>query len=306
MSKPKMIIAGGTGFLGSALIKYFRDTYQIYVLTRGISCVKDSIRYLHWDGRTLAEWTQAIDGSDILINLNGKSVDCRYTEENKKLIYSTRLDATSVLGDAIQQATVPPRVWINAASATIYRHSLDKEMDEYSGEIGSGFSVDVCLKWEAAFNKTETPNTRKVIIRTGIVFGKEGGPLKPLKTLAQLGLGGRHGTGDQFFSWLHEDDFVRIVEFLLKNENASGVYNVTSPSPIPNESVMKSLRKGIKVPFGLPQPKWLLEFGARLIGTETELILKSRRVVPRRLLREGYKFNYDNIATAMQDLLSKD
>lgn len=300
-----MIIAGGTGFLGGALISHFRKTHEIYVLTRGISCVKDSIHYLHWDGRTLGEWARAIDGSDILINLNGKSVDCRYTEENKMLIYSTRLEATSVLGQAIQQAAVPPKVWINAASATIYRHSLDKEMDEYSGEIGSGFSVDVCLKWEAVFNGIETPATRKIAIRTGIVLGKEGGPLRPLKMLTRLGLGGKHGTGEQFFSWLHSEDFVGIVEFLIKNESANGVYNVTSPAPVSNEVVMRSLREAMKVPFGLPQPKWLLEFGARLIGTETELILKSRRVVPLRLLREGYKFKFDNIESAAQDLVSR-
>ncbi|HOX84205.1 MAG TPA: TIGR01777 family oxidoreductase [Chryseolinea sp.] len=299
----KIVIAGGTGFLGNCLVDHFRGkNAQIIILTRGESRTSEAIQYANWDGKTFGSWVNTLEDADVLINLNGKSVDCRYTEKNKKLIYSTRLDATNILGHAIQQSRNPPKLWINAASATIYRHSIDKEMDEYTGEIGTGFSVDVCQKWENTFNRFETSQTRKILIRTGIVLGKIGGPLKPLKMLAKFGLGGKHGSGDQYFSWLHDKDFVNIIQFLIDNPDAEGEYNVTAPKPVVNSQIMKALRSAIGISFGLPQPKWLLEFGALLIGTETELILKSRRVIPKRLLEAGYKFQFDNIEKAMIDL----
>jgi len=260
---------------------------------------------MNWDGKTVGPWTDGLEGSDILINLNGKSVDCRYTKKNKELIYSTRLDSTAALGKAIQQCKIPPKLWINSASATIYRHSLDKEMDEYTGEIGSGFSVEVCQKWEAAFNLCETNQTRKVLIRTGIVLGKNGGPMKPLKMLARLGLGGKQGLGSQYFSWLHEDDFVGVVDFIAANQQLSGVYNVTAPVPIANMQFMSALRSALKVQIAIPLPKWLLELGALIIGTETELVLKSRRVIPVKLTESGYKFKFDEISRALSELCSK-
>jgi uncharacterized protein len=228
----KIVIAGGTGFLGRCLAAHFVKAHDhVTILTRGNSHTNGPIDYKQWDGRTIGGWMECLENVDVLINLNGKSVDCRYTEKNKKLIYATRLEATAVLGQAIQQCKQPPKLWINAASATIYRHSLDKEMDEYTGEFGSGFSVDVCQQWESMFNSFTLNNTRKVIIRTGIVLGKNGGPLKPLKMLAKLGVGGKQGNGNQYFSWLHEDDFVSSVEFICANNHLSGVYNVTAPKP---------------------------------------------------------------------------
>jgi uncharacterized protein len=301
----KIVIAGGTGFLGSCLEEHFTDANdRVIILTRGVSRTIGSIEYKQWDGRTLGTWTECLESADVLINLNGKSVDCRYSEKNKKLIYATRLDATAALGQAILQCKQPPKLWINSASATIYRHSLDKEMDELTGEIGTGFSVDVCQQWERVFNTFNLSSTRKVIIRTGIVLGKRGGPLKPLKMLAKLGAGGKHGNGNQYFSWLHEDDFVNIVEFICSNAHLSGVYNVTAPSPIPNQQFMRAMRASIGMSFGLPLPKWLLEIGAILIGTETELVLKSRRVVPKKLLEAGYRFKFRNIEGALKDLLT--
>ncbi|MEO7991825.1 MAG: TIGR01777 family oxidoreductase, partial [Chryseolinea sp.] len=296
----KIVIAGGTGFLGNCLVDHFAGkNIQIVILTRGESCVRGDIHFVKWDGKTLGFWKETLENADVLINLNGKSVDCRYTKRNKALIYSTRLDSTNALGHAIEQSQNPPKLWINAASATIYRHSVDKEMDEYTGEIGTGFSVDVCQKWENTFNRFVTGKTRKVLIRTGIVLGKNGGPLKPLKILANLGLGGKHGSGDQYFSWLHEKDFVSIIQFLIDDPKTNGEYNVTAPIPVPNNQIMRALRSAVGIPFGLPQPKWLLEFGAVLIGTETELILKSRRVIPKRLIEAGYKFQFDNIEKAI-------
>ena len=300
----KIVIAGGTGFLGSCLTEYYTKVgAQLIILTRRKSGASENIQYVNWDAITVGPWAQILEGADVLINLNGKSVDCRYTEENRKLIYSTRLEATAALGFAIQSCSSPPRLWINAASATIYRDSLDKEMDEITGEIGNGFSVDVCQQWERTFNRYETPQTRKVLIRTGIVLGKREGALKPLKLLAQIGLGGRQGTGKQYFSWLHESDFANIINFITTNESMSGIYNVTAPTPVPNYFMMRSLRHVLGIPLGLPLPKFLLEIGAFLIKTDTELILKSRRVIPNRLLQEGYEFKYENLEDALTELI---
>jgi uncharacterized protein (TIGR01777 family) len=301
----KIVIAGGTGFLGKSLIDHFSNSAtELVVFTRGASRVSGRTKYIHWDAKTLGPWADALEDASVLINLNGKSVDCRYTPRNKHIIYSSRLDATAVLGRAIQQTNHPPKLWINASSATIYRHSLDKEMDELEGETGSGFSVDVCQQWEQTFNKFETKATRKIIIRTGIVLGKVNGALKPLKMLARLGLGGPQGQGSQYFSWIHEKDFVRAIEFFIHNSATQGVYNIVSPTPVTNAHAMRSLRSAVKIPFGIPLPKPLLEIGALLINTETELILKSRRVVPKRLEQNGFEFEYKTIESALQDLVT--
>lgn len=299
----RIVIAGGTGFLGNCLSEHFsKNDTQVIILTRGKAYVKGNIQYVTWDAKTLGLWAEVLEGADALINLTGKSVDCRYTQENRKLIYSSRLESTAVLGKAIQLAKMPPSVWINAASATIYRHAMDKEMDEYTGEIGSGFSVDVCQQWENIFNSIDTPQTRKVCIRTSIVLGKKAGAFIALRNLVRVGLGGRQGPGYQFFSWLHEKDFSGIISFLAENETCSGVYNLAAPNPTTNAEVMRMLRRTMGVPIGVPLPKTLLEFGAVLIGTEAELVLKSRRVVPKRLLEEGYQFEFSNIDHAIKQL----
>lgn len=299
----KIILAGGSGFLGKCIIDHYRDV-QIVVLTRGKSNTREHVQYVNWDGKTLGAWADVFEDADVLINLNGKSVDCRYNEVNKKLIYSTRLESTEVLGKAIQQCKNPPKLWINSSSATIYRHALDRPMDEVSGEIGTGFSVDVCQQWEKTFNSIETSATRKVEIRIAIVLGKNGGALKPLKNLARLGVGGKQGPGNQYFSWIHEQDFVDIIDFIIEHEELNGAVNVSNPNPVMNEHIMRALRKAVNVPFGIPMPSWLLEFGAILIGTETELVLKSRRVVPKKLLDAGYKFKYLEIENALTNLCS--
>ncbi len=299
----KIVIAGGTGFLGKCLTDYYSSVNtQLFILTRGKSHVADNVHYVTWDGKTKGAWVDVLENADVLINLNGKSVDCRYTKKNKQEIYATRLDSTNILGKAIQEAQHPPKLWINAASATIYRHSLDKEMAEDNGEIGVGFSVDVCQQWEQTFNSFVTMQTRKVLMRTGIVLGKNEGALKPLRMLAKLGFGGKQGLGNQYISWLHEKDFARSVDFIINNHTMLGVYNLTAPAPVTNINFMRALRSVMGISLALPLPTWLLKFGAILIGTETELILKSRRVIPKRLLEAGFVFQYDRIENALTDL----
>ena len=300
----KIVIAGGSGYLGQCLSNYFTNQgYHIVILTRTHQLDKVSVHYEKWDAKHLGAWTHQLEGAEALINLTGKSVDCRYTERNKQLIYDSRLCATHVLGEAIRKLKQPPKLWVNAASATIYRNALDREMDEDTGDIGSGFSVDVCKKWEQAFGEEETPDTRKVALRIAIVLGKNGGALQPLKQLTKVGFGGKQGKGNQYFSWLHEEDFCRMIQFLIGNKELKGVYNAAAPNPIPNKGVMKMLRNELGIPFGLPMPEWLLTIGARIIQTETELILKSRRVVPKRLLEAGFQFKHPGLKGALNDIL---
>lgn len=300
----KVIIAGGTGFLGKILTSHFvKIGVHVVVLTRQHQLDEELVRYVKWDGKSLGPWTDVLNEADALINLTGKSVDCRYTEQNKQLIYDSRLDATYVLGLALGRCQSPPKVWINAASATIYRHAEDREMDEETGELGTGFSVDVCKKWEQAFFESRTPGIRKVALRIAIALGRQGGALEPLKRLVKCGLGGSQGNGRQYFSWIHEDDFTRSVMWVIGNESANGIYNVSAPRPVPNSEFMSRLRSAMGGPLGLPSPRWMLSLGAMLIQTEPELILKSRRVVPRRLKQEGFEFRYSTVQEAIEDLV---
>ena len=303
MKSKKIIIAGGSGFLGNILAEHFvGQGYEVLILSRKKQLNKGDIRYVTWDAKSMGTWKEEMESADVLINLTGKSVDCRYTETNKRLIYDSRLNSTKILGDVLKELNNPPKLWINAASATIYRHAMDREMDEETGEIGEGFSVDVCKQWEQTFRSIEVPKTRKVTLRIAIVLGKKGGALAPLKRLVKVGLGGKQGAGNQFFSWLHEKDFAGIIDFIISNDKIEGVYNATSPNPITNQQIMKELRSVLQIPFGIPMPVWLLKVGALLISTETELILKSRRVVPKKLIDSGFKFQYETIDSALADL----
>lgn len=302
----KVILAGGSGFIGQGLAKRFTaQGDKVIILSRHSAHATGGVTILPWDGKSLGDWAQVLEGADILLNLAGKSVDCRYNEKNKKAILNSRVDSTRVLGQAIRQAKNPPRLWINSSTATIYRHTEDRPMDEQTGEIGTGFSVDVATAWEKAFFEADTPKTRKVALRSAIVLGKEGGVFIPFKNLVKLGLGGIQGSGRQMFSWIHEEDLFGIIQFIQAHEDMTGVVNCSAPNPLPNREVMAAFRKALHRPMGLPAPAWLLAIGAWLIRTETELLLKSRWVVPTRLLKAGYRFKYPTFPEALASLVSK-
>lgn len=301
--KSKIILAGGSGFLGMSLANYFKDNYDVVILSRTNKEDKDGIRYVSWDAKNLSYWTKELEGALAIINLTGKSVNCRYNQANKMEIYQSRLDSTYIIGMAIEKCIIKPSIWFNAASSTIYRNELEKANTEDEGILGSGFSVDVCKKWEAMFYGFTTKGVRKINLRIAIVLGKDKSVMIPFKALAKYGLGGKSGNGNQMFSWVHIDDFCKAIHFLLKNENHNGTFNIAAPNPTSNSIFMKTLRQNIKIPFGVSQPKWMLEMGAWLINTETELILKSRWVIPKKLNEIGFKFQHETIESALKDLV---
>jgi uncharacterized protein (TIGR01777 family) len=303
MKMNKLIIAAGTGFLGQVLVNHFKDKFEeIVILTRGKSQTIDGIKYVNWNARTFSGWENELENATVLINLAGKSVDCRYTQKNKKEILLSRIESTKVLNKAVLNCKNPPKQWLNSSTSTIYRFSLDKQMDEIDGEIGNDFSINVALSWEKAFFKTETPNTLKTALRTSIVLGKKGGAFIPLKTLAKIGFGGKQGKGNQFISWIHEEDFANAIDFIIEKE-ITGVINVVSPQPVRNANFMQKLIKAVGFPFGIPVNTFLLKIGSFFIRTEAELVLKSRNVIPKRLLENGFKFKFGDIDETFHDLL---
>lgn len=314
----KIIIAGGSGFIGQEIARYFENENEIIILTRKTSGEKNNrnhytslnknelskIRFIKWDGQTIGDWANELDNADILINLAGKTVNCRYTSENKKEIIDSRIDATKVLGKAISQCIKPPMLWVNASSATIYRHAQDKPQDEYSTEFKDDFSVQVCKLWERTFYEQICPDTRKVVLRMAITLGS-GGVLIPYFNLIKFGLGGKQGNGKQMFSWIHIEDTCRLIEWICTHNSMAGTYNCSSPHPVTNSEFMKMLRKASGHIIGLPAYKWMLKIGAPIIGTETELVLKSRWVIPTKVLETGFEFKFPFLKDAFNDIISK-
>ena len=271
---------------------------------------------LRWNGQDLGSWTEAIDGSDVVINLAGRSVNCRYNAAHQREIKNSRVLTTGLVGRAIQEAAKPPALWLNASTATIYRHSLDRPMDDLTGELGGDepeapakwrFSVDAAKSWEQAFFAADTPRTRRVAMRSAMTMSPdEGGVFDVLLRLVRFGLGGKAGSGHQYVSWIHDVDFIRAVEFLITHEELGGAVNISSPCPVTNSSFMSCLRRAWCTSYiGLPSSKWMLAIGAVFLRTETELILKSRRVVPRRLTDAGFEFHFPNWRGASQDLVHR-
>jgi NAD dependent epimerase/dehydratase family enzyme len=358
MPHKKIIIAGGTGFIGQAMARYFGKENHVVILGRKAvnghhnrynhhlvrSTDGYNITYCRWDGRHIEKhWAREIDGADLVINLAGKSVNCRYHEKNKQEIVDSRTHSTKVLAEAIRRATVPPKLWINAASATIYRHATDHPQHEQNGiisewkndnmpysyfdrlrwrwkkavirarygasserynDLDKDFSVAVCRLWENAFFEERTPFTRKIALRAAITLG-EGGVMIPYFNLLKFGLGGYHGNGTQMYSWIHVEDLCRIVEWSYENKEMEGVYNCAAPNAVTNADFMKTLRSITGHKIGLPAFTWMLEAGAALIGTETELILKSRWVHPARLLQTGFQFKYNHLREALAEIVQR-
>ncbi|MCP9770381.1 TIGR01777 family protein [Lacihabitans sp. LS3-19] len=296
----KVVIAGGNGFLGNALEEHFiRKNNEVFILSRK----PKKANHIYWDARNLGPWSSAIENSDVLINLTGKSVDCRYTEKNKKEILNSRVLSTRILQSALEKAINPPKVWLNASSATIYIHAERLLMSEASGIIGDDFSMGICKIWEEAFFEKSSLKIRKIALRTSIVLGNNGGALPKIKTICKIGLGGKNGSGKQKMSWIHVNDFCKAVDFLIEKENIFGSINITAPKPVSNEEFMKNVRELIGIGFGLNTPVALLELASLLLRTETELLLKSRNVVPERLLKEGFEFEFPEIESALKDLI---
>ena len=358
MKNKRIVIAGGTGFIGQELARYFAKDNHVVILSRRSSQSTNNsysnqlikaadgynITYWRWDGKTIEKhWASAIDGCDVVINLAGQSVNCRYNKKNRDIILRSRVDATNALGLAISQAQHPPKLWINTASATIYRSASDRPQDEFTGEIseekdknmpyslldrcrrnckkkfiaftkgkqsadyhdlGKDFSIQVCLAWERAINEANTPHTRRIIFRTAVTLGN-GGVMVPYFNLLKFGLGGRQGDGKQLYSWVHIHDICAAIDWCETHTDMSGVYNLAAPHPVPNMAFMGTLRKLTGHKVGLPAYKWMLEIGAAVIGTETELILKSRWVLPSRLLQSGFRFQYPHIEQAFQHILEQ-
>lgn len=302
------MLAGGSGFLGNALAERFvARGDEVIVLTRSPRERADGAKEISWDAKSPGDWTKFVDGADSVINLAGKSVDCRYTEKNRQLIIASRVDSTRVLGEAIAQCKSPPRVWLNSSSATIYKHTFDTPMDE-SGETGATpeakdeFSVEVIRQWERALDEAQTPDTRKIAMRITLVFGKSGGVFPVLRRLARFGLGGKMGGGRQFVSWIHVEDFCRAVEWLIAHDELAGPVNFAAPNPLPNRDMTRLVREACGVPFGLPAAEWMLEVGAFFLRTETELLIKSRYVVPGKLPASGFKFQFPELRGALEDI----
>ncbi|SDM50058.1 TIGR01777 family oxidoreductase [Sediminibacillus halophilus] len=291
----KVILAGGTGFIGN----YFKERFEEKGYDVGIISRQSS--YITWDDRNAIK--EALEASDLLVNLAGKSVNCRYHDKNRQEIMQSRIETTTILGEAIRACDNPPPVWLNASTATIYRHAEDRPMTETNGETGTGFSVDVAEKWEEVFFSFDLPKTRQAALRTAIVLGPKGGVMTPYLNLVKFGLGGVQGSGRQKFSWIHVEDLFQITLFLLGRDDLSGVFNCAAPNPVSNRELMKLLRTEMNAPIGLPAPKWMLEMGAVLIRTETELVLKSRWVIPERLEREGFQFRFDTLDKTIKDIL---
>lgn len=307
----RIVIPGGSGQVGSVLAGEFHGRGdEVVVLSRTPGCVP--WRVVQWDARTLGPWAAQLDGADVIVNLAGRTVNCRYNQANRRAIMDSRVQSTRIVGEAIARAVRPPRVWLQASTATIYAHRFDASNDEQTGIIGGAepdapstwrFSIEVAKAWEEACNQSPTPRTRRVLLRSAMTMSPDpAGIFGTLLTLTRRGLGGTCGDGRQYISWIHEHDFIRAIDWLIAHDDIAGPVNLAAPNPLPNAEFMRGLRRAWGARMGLPATRWMLELGAVLLRTETELILKSRRVVPGRLLAAGFTFHFPEWSAAAADL----
>jgi uncharacterized protein (TIGR01777 family) len=302
---PQIVIFGANGFLGRYLARHYqRQGREVVCVARGKGGATGPGMWLDWDGRSPGPWALALEGAERVINLAGRSVNCRYDEANRRGIVASRVDSTRVIGQAIAACRVPPKLWLNASTATWYRHAEDRPQDEWTGEPGEGFSADVARAWEEAFFAAPVPGaTRKVALRIGMVLANEYGTVfEVLRHLTRRGLGGPMGRGGQRVSWIHMDDFLAAVDFIAADPLLDGVFNLSAPEFPTNRGLMRAFREQQGAPFGLPAAEWMLSLGARLMRTEPELVLKSRWADPRRLREEGFRWRWPGIGAALADL----
>ncbi|MEX5635097.1 epimerase [Parafrankia sp. FMc2] len=312
----KIVIPGGTGHLGRLLARSFSDAgHAVVVLSRQPGAQVPGARLVHWDGRTAGDWAAEIDGAGAVVNLAGRTVNCRYTDANLREMRDSRVDSAAVVGATIARAARPPRVWLQMSTATIYAHSHDRANDEATGVIGGSergvpaywaCSVDIARNWERAQADAPTPDTRRVALRTSMVMAPgRGGAFDMLLRLTRCGLGGPVGGGRQYMSWIHGRDFARAVDLLLTDDTFAGPVNLAAPNPLPLRDFMAGLRGAAGVRLGLPATRWMAEIGAFALRSDTELLLKSRRVVPGRLLGAGFAFDFPAWPAAAEDLVAR-
>ncbi|MEV7197998.1 DUF1731 domain-containing protein [Streptomyces sp. NPDC093510] len=308
----KIVLPGGTGQVGGVLRRALTAAgHEVVVLTR--RPVREG--EVQWDGRTLGPWAEVVDGSDVVINLAGRSVSCRYTDENLRAMMDSRVNSARVVGQAIADARKPPRLWLQMSTATIYAHRFDAPNDEATGAIGGAepgvpdywaYSVEIAQNWEREQECAATSQTRKVALRSAMVMSPDrGGVFDYLLWLARLGLGGPVASGAQYVSWIHDRDFVRAVEFLIGRDDITGAVNLAAPGPLPQREFMRALRGAWGMPVGLPATQWMAQIGAFVLRSDTELLLKSRRVVPGRLRDAGFMFDHGAWPQAAADLVRR-
>jgi len=310
----RIVIPGGSGQVGQILARAWGARgHDVVVLARSPGAAAG--RWVPWDGRTLGPWAREVSGADAVVNLAGRTVNCRYTQENLREMLSSRVESTRIVGEAIARAAAPPRVWLQMSTATIYAHRYDAPNGERDGVLGGSepdvpaywaYSVKVAREWEAAQAGVETPRTRQVALRTSMVMSPDrDGIFDVMLGLVRKGLGGNAGDGRQYVSWIHDGDLVRALDFILERDDLAGAVNVASPGPLPYAAFMRAFREAWGTRVGLPATKWMLEVGAWAMGTDTELVLKSRRVVPARLLDAGFRFEHGDWPSAARDLVAR-
>jgi uncharacterized protein (TIGR01777 family) len=301
MTKPKIVIAGGSGFFGNHLVEYFKNTYQVIVLTRGKSFSENSVKYEHWNAETKGDWVEVLNGAQVLINLTGKSINCRFTAENKKNLLSSRINATNVLAAAIESIENPPKIWFNASAGAMYKVK-DKPNTEEEKEYDDSFLAKMALAWEKAFFEKNLPQTKRVAMRISLILGTDGGVFPVWKKITNLLMGGKAGNGRQKVAWIHVEDAISAVDFIIKN-NLEGVFNFSTNQPLSNKELMKTLRSQMNIPFGLPAPEFSIRLGSMFLQTEPSLLLDSVNFIPKKLNEKGFQFKYNQISLALNNLI---
>jgi len=312
----KIVIPGGSGQVGHVLARHFSlQGHDVTILSRNLPAQSTDWKTIQWDGSTDGDWRDTLEDADVCINLSGRSVNCRYDAANRKAILDSRVDSTRILGTVIASLAHPPAVWLNASTATIYRHEMEQPNDELTGILGGNepgapdtwnFSIDVARAWENAFYETATPRTRKVALRSAMTFSPDaGGVFDVFLSLVRRGLGGTVGPGTQYVSWIHDADTIRAIEFLIADTELNGPVNLASPNPLPNRDFQRILREAWGTRLGLPTAAWMVEIGTFLMRTESELVLKSRCVVPTRLQQAGFSFAFPDWTAAARDLVAR-